>query len=340
MVAIKRGSAFDPEFLQEFEDGLFFDGPRARRKIINFTVLLLLATVIATYGVILNSDATVIGAMIVAPLMTPIMATTAALVLADSGRAARAGLTVILGVAAVILFAALLTWFIPGAIIGFSTNDQILSRTSPGLDALLVALASGAAGAFCLSRREISNSLPGVAIAISLVPPLCVVGMSFIKGEWADAGGAFLLFMTNCLAILLAGGIVFWVMGLHRSVDAQDHARVRRGGFALVVVGILLVTVPLTVTAWNVLESSISQATADQSVESWLGTSTWSVAKINVSDPHVNVVITGYGSYPPVVGLAKRLSDQFGHPMSVVLRTVQEGFSQYPPSTTPGASSP
>ena len=107
MVAISRERAFDPEFLQEFEDGLFFDGPRARRKIINFAVLLLLATVIATYGVILNSDATVIGAMIVAPLMTPIMATTAALVLANSGRAVRAGLTVILGVAAVILFAAL-----------------------------------------------------------------------------------------------------------------------------------------------------------------------------------------------------------------------------------------
>jgi hypothetical protein len=129
-------------------------------------------------------------------------------------------------------------------------------------------------------------------------------------------------------------------MGLHRSVDAEDHTSVRRGGFALVVIGMLLVTVPLTVTAWNVLESSISQVTADQSVENWLGTSTWSVAKIDVSDPSVNVVIMGYGSYPPVVGLAKRLSDQFGHPMSVVLRTVQEGFSQYPPSTTPGASSP
>jgi hypothetical protein len=102
----------------------------------------------------------------------------------------------------------------------------------------------------------------------------------------------------------------------------------------------LLVTVPLTVTAWNVLESSISQATADQSVENWLGTSTWSVAKINVSDLSVNVVITGYGSYPPVAGLATRLSAQFGHPMSVVLRTVQEGFTQYPPSTTPGANSP
>ena len=88
----------------------------------------------------------------------------------------------------------------------------------------------------------------GVAIAISLVPPLCVVGISLQQGQLDAAAGALLLFITNYLAILLAGGVVLVILGLGKMAGTQEHGRVRRRGLALFVVGILLVTVPLTLS--------------------------------------------------------------------------------------------
>ncbi len=96
----------------------------------------------------------------------------------------------------------------PDVIISFTYNSQITSRVAPGLLALITALASGAAGAYIIMREEIADSMGGVAIAISLVPPLCVVGIALSQGNWEAAGGAMLLFLTNFLAILLAGGVV------------------------------------------------------------------------------------------------------------------------------------
>ena len=92
------------------------------------------------------------------------------------------------------------------AVISFESNAQITGRVSPRLIDLYAALASGAAGAFAMSREDIADSLPGVAISISLVPPLCVVGIGLSEGQWDASLGALLLFLTNFLSILLAGG--------------------------------------------------------------------------------------------------------------------------------------
>jgi uncharacterized hydrophobic protein (TIGR00271 family) len=173
---------------------------------VNFVVLLALATVIATYGVVTDSTASVIGAMIIAPLMTPIMAAAAAVTMGSTIRLGQALRLVALGILGVIVLAMLLTFFIPDSIISFPTNSQITSRVSPGLLDLVIALAAGAAGAYAIGRQEIADSLAGVAIAISLVPPLSVVGISIAKGQWVDSGGAFLLFLTNFFAIAQTGG--------------------------------------------------------------------------------------------------------------------------------------
>ena len=186
---IARKIGFDPEYLQSFEDKLFIQGPKTPRRLINFFVLLLLATVIATYGVISDSSATVIGAMIVAPLMGPIMATAAAVVMGSALRALRSLALVVAGVIAVVIFAYLLALFVPDVVLSFDHNAEITSRISPGLLALFTALASGAAGAFIMSREEIADSIGGVAIAISLVPPLCVVGIALNQGQWGRPVG-------------------------------------------------------------------------------------------------------------------------------------------------------
>ena len=208
---------FDPAYQSTFEDKLFIEGPQTARRLVTFFTLLLLATVIANYGVLSNSTATVIGAMIVAPLMGPMMATTSAVVMGSLPRALRAFALTVAGIIAVILFSFLLSLIVPSFTISFTSNGEITSRINPGLYALLTALGAGAAGAFIISRAEIADALGGVAIAISLVPPLCVVGISLRCGQMSAARGSFLLFMTNFLAILFAGGVVLMIVGVGKS---------------------------------------------------------------------------------------------------------------------------
>ena len=134
---------FDPEYLPVMEEKLFFEGEQKKRSITNYIVLLTLATIIATYGVISGSTATVIGAMIIAPLMTPIMAATLAMVLGRAARIKRSILVVTFSALYVIGLALLLSLFISPIVIGFGSNPEIISRVSPNLLALFVALASG-----------------------------------------------------------------------------------------------------------------------------------------------------------------------------------------------------
>jgi len=189
---IFRDNKFRTDDLPGFEAKLFFEGVRQRPYLVKFFVLLFLSTVIAAYGVLNDSTATVIGAMIVAPLMTPIMATAAALVMGAIDRSVKSLLLVGAGMVMVIA----LSWLIGvsySGVISFSQNTQIVARVSPRTTDLMIALASGAAGAFAFSRDDIADSLPGVAIAISLVPPLGVVGISLSQGQWVSAWGAMLL---------------------------------------------------------------------------------------------------------------------------------------------------
>ena len=111
-----------------------------------------------------------------------------------------------------------------------STNSQITGRVTPRLLDLVVALAAGTAGAFAMSRDDVADSLPGVAVSIALVPPLCVVGISLSAGEWDHTWGALLLFLTNLLSILLAGGAIFALLGLGKGNDRRYQTARQDGG--------------------------------------------------------------------------------------------------------------
>lgn len=323
---------FDPDYLTAFEDKLFIEGPQTARRLTNFFALLLFATVIATYGVLSGSTATVIGAMIVAPLMGPIMATTAAVVMGSSLRALRGFALTVAGIAAVIIFAYLLSWVVPEVTISFTSNGEITSRINPGLYALLTALGAGAAGAFIISRAEIADSMGGVAIAISLVPPLCVVGISLQKGQLDAAAGALLLFLTNYLAILLAGGLTLVVLGLGKLATTQKHAQVRHGGFVLFVLGILIVSIPLTLTTYRAVIRMIENNSATTEVQQWLEGTSYQVVEVNVNDRLVITTVEGYGDLKPVQELANQLASALGRPILVNLRTLpaQMGTSSSP----------
>jgi uncharacterized hydrophobic protein (TIGR00271 family) len=313
---------FDPAYLPAFEDKLFLEGPQTARHLTNFFALLLFATVIATYGVLSNSTATVIGAMLVAPLMEPMMATAAAVVMGSVPRALRAFALAGAGAVCVILFSYLLAWVVPDVTISFMSDAEITSRIHPGLYALLTALGAGAAGAFITSRAEIAEALGGVAIAIALVPPLCVIGISLKLGQLDAAAGASLLFLTNFLAILLAGGVVLLVLGLGKSVVSHAQGRFRRRALLLIVVGFLLVTIPLSLTAYQNVMSARENTKAMAEVQEWLTGTSYQVDTVNANDGVVIVSVEGTGQIKPVQQLANQLAVALGQPVVVELRVL------------------
>jgi uncharacterized hydrophobic protein (TIGR00271 family) len=330
LVVKMRTNRFDPEYLPSFESKLFFEGENKNRQMQNFIVLLALATVIATYGVVTDSTASVIGAMIIAPLMTPIMAAAAAVTMGSTIRLRQALRLVTFGILGVIVLAMLLTFFIPDSMISFPTNSQITSRVSPGLLDLMIALAAGAAGAYAIGRQEIADSLAGVAIAISLVPPLSVVGISLAKGEWVDCGGAFLLFLTNFFAILLAGAIVFRLMGLERLGFVDANQDTKRRVVRVIIAGTLLITLLLAGTTYNVwVKTSELTGTAD-AVTDWLGDTSFQVVDIKIRPSEVDITIRGDDPVPPLNNLHTRLNALYGRPAKINLHVIPYASQSYP----------
>jgi len=205
--------------LEDLTEDLDLRQGDVRAKQSAFWTMLTLAGVIATAGVLADSTATVIGAMIIAPLSTPIMGIALGIVKRER---VRAGRFVALGAVVVVLIGVLATLLIPGDI-DLQGNSQITGRTSPTILDLVAAIATGIAGAVGLSRRDVAAVLPGVAIAISLVPPLAVVGVCLGEGEITMAMGALLLFLSNLVALVLAGTVIFAALG-YAGESAQDEA--------------------------------------------------------------------------------------------------------------------
>lgn len=173
----------------------------------DYYLLLLLSGSIASFGLLANSAATIIGAMIVAPLMGPILAIGYAIVAGNRRLLKRSLLALSTGALLTVTVAVII-----GGILGsIDPGSEIMGRTQPTLLDLGVALAAGATGALAQCRRDIANTLPGVAIAVALVPPLSVVGLGLALGSLPIAGGSFLLFLTNLVGIILASsGVFLW----------------------------------------------------------------------------------------------------------------------------------
>ena len=201
----------------------------------DFVALIALSTLIAGLGLLQNSGAVVIGAMLVAPLMTPLVGTGFGLV-QGNGRLVRDAMrSVILGFAIAYGLALATGILIPG----ISAEREMTSRGAPNLLDLVVALLSGVAAAYAQGRPNLISALPGVAIAAALVPPISTSGISLalwfrqlcgfqvsIGPEFAGrpldlAGGSLLLFATNIFAIILGTAIVFWAVGIDTRADAK-----------------------------------------------------------------------------------------------------------------------
>ena len=177
--------------------------------------MLVFGCLIALLGLLLNSPAVIIGAMLISPLMGPILTCGLAMTLADGELAQKAGRNLGLSTVETILIAAIGAWLSPLKDI----TPEILARINPNLMDLLVAFFSGAAGTLALcSKRPGFTIVPGVAIATAVMPPLATVGYGISTRQWNVASGAFMLFFTNLASIIVSADIVFLLVGVRSAV--------------------------------------------------------------------------------------------------------------------------
>ncbi|SEK76282.1 uncharacterized hydrophobic domain-containing protein [Maribacter orientalis] len=200
----------------------------------SFALMLVISVGIASLGLSEDSSATIIGAMIVAPLGQPIVALGGAIALGWRIQSFRMLGIIILGMISSILIAYIISLTLPD----ITPNKEMLTRTSPDLRDIGIAILAGAAGAWGYYRSEFSTILSGVAIAVALVPPLCTCGIMLEQGHFILAYGSILLFVTNLIGITFASILVFFVLGLKNS---KSRKWFYKGTIATIILGTIII---------------------------------------------------------------------------------------------------
>ena len=214
----------------------------------DFYFMVALAAAIAITGLIMNDGSVVLGAMLVSPLMSPIVGIACGIALGNIDLIRRSSASTFKGMALVLGMGVVMTFILPSV----EPTDQILSRTHPGIYDLLAALAAGAAGAYSLGRKTVAGALPGVAMSLSLEPPLAVAGYGLSTSQFWITGGAFLLFLTNLVAIVFSGVGVYLLLGMRP--PRKEGIYVVGKAIASVVAVVLILVIPLGFGTYGALK--------------------------------------------------------------------------------------
>lgn len=303
--------------LDELTDKLDLSVGAVASKRSAFWIMLVMSAVIAISGVIGDSTATVIGAMIVAPLSIPILGVALGVVTGRAPLLGRSLLLVVSGIVVVVALGFLFAQLLPNPV-NVLSNAQVVGRTSPKLMDLTAAMATGLVAAIAITRRDVGDVLPGVAIAISLVPPLGVVGVCLGSQAPALAGGAFVLFASNVVAMIITSTIVLLAAGY--AGDA-DPSTVRRGKAYLVLgAALVLVAIPMVLNSLSTLwAGQIADAARD-----WLGDApNAQVIDVDLQGDIATVSVLGPQQLPPRAQLQQKVNDLVPwNPKVVIIHTV------------------
>ncbi|WP_109468382.1 DUF389 domain-containing protein [Albibacillus kandeliae] len=234
-----------------------------------FAMLLALSVIIATMGLLRNSGAVIIAAMLVAPLMTPILGIAAAIVTGWIERALRLILIVWSAASVSVGIAWVIVWFADYPK-GVLLPQEVLSRTDPGAEDLVIALAAGLAGAYVQIQKSELSLLPGAAIGVSLVPPLSSVGILLYFHEFDRAYEAMLLFATNFGAIILSACLVYLATGAGKLLLTSTKRRRRFSvGLAMAVIFLLAIFAQLSSTTYYRYAETRSEAALANRIREW-----------------------------------------------------------------------
>ena len=311
---------------REVIDQLFPRGMPRRQFFTRFVSLMMLSTAIAVFGVLGDSTAVVIGAMLVAPLMFPVLGVAAAVVMGWPRRIVSRSLLVAAGSLLAVLLAAMISFLIPG--MATPLPAELMARTSPNLLDLGIALAAGAAGAYGQVRRHASDVLTGVAVAVALVPPLAVVGITLQLTEWQLALGATLLFLANVVGIVIAASATFLAAGFVPGRNPlKGHTQILRG-VSWAAIATIIVVLPMQFGRGAVLPESDPTDEVTAVVEEYVsgrGSATEVVdVEVEVDDgfTKVDVVVASSIDAVAVDSLAEDLADHLSSPVQLRLLLV------------------
>ncbi len=236
-----------------------------------FMVLLVLATMIATFGLFINSASVIIGAMLLAPLMQPIVSLSMGVLRQDEALEMNGAKTIAIGVLSVLLMAAVIAMVIPIE----RLTSEMAGRLSPTILDLFVAIVSGAAAAYAKSNEKILGSLAGVAIAVALVPPIAVAGIGMGWGDWSMFLTSFLLFITNLVGIVFAGAFTFAMLG-------YSPLHLAKKGITIWLVIVALVAIPLY--------ASFTKMAEDIHIQKKLSNIAFNVGEHDVKLTHIELI--------------------------------------------------
>ncbi len=263
-----------------------------------YLVLTLGAGLIATLGLLANSPAVVIGAMLVAPWIMPLRAAAFGILQGRAGLVGRALITLAVGVAITVLLSGGL-----GLLVGFPVyGSEVLSRTSPNLLDLAIAVVAGGIATYGKVHSKAVSSLAGTAIAVALVPPVCVFGLLLATHDWATARGAGLLFAANLLGILSGGLITLAAVTPHLRTRLLSS---RLGLVSLLLTALLLI--PLSGSFLNLVAKARHQS-ALQQVERAIDVSLRQRTLILGKESQLVGTSIDWGQNPPLITASVRVS--------------------------------
>ncbi len=287
-----------PEQRRDVLSQLFYEGPDRVPFLSRFALLLSMSVLIALFGLARDSGPVVIGAMLISPLTTPILGLATALVLGHPRRQLSALATLVVASVGAIGLAVLVTYLLPDPRLTTLGSEQLLDRTRPDILDLAVAVLAGAAGAYILVRREAVSALPGVAIAVSLVPPLTTVGMTLELGRSDLAADALLLYLTNMAGIVLAAALVMILLGVGAHPLEGGLTRRVKIGLTTAAVGVILVAVPLIEHTRSIYEASSDRDDIESAATVWLAGTGAELGEVKLTEGNV-VTIEVFGPEPP-----------------------------------------
>jgi len=292
-----KHAELSPDERRDVLEDLFIFGKANRRPfLIRMGALMILSTIIATAGLISDSAAVVIGAMLVAPMMNPVMAAAGAVVMGWSKRFYGAiWLVLSMGVVAVLL-SIFITVLSPDIVF---MPEQVLARTRPTFYDLLIALAAGSAGAYTITHKE-SGAIPGVAVAVALLPPLASAGVLIVAVEMELALRALVLFLTNLIAMVLAGALTFMACGVSPASARRHSAAFIKSKLWLFTLLMAAICVPLYFYSQKVIFDAEYKAAKSEILQAWLKENDLTLTGIDIRVEDRIIFLGLEGPNPPV----------------------------------------
>lgn len=187
----------------------------------DFFFMIILSILMATFGLLLDNSAIIIGSMLVAPMLYPILSLALGITISDQGLMSRsfytilksAGIGIAAAIAVTLLFSSQFSQITP----------EITSRAHPSLSYVIVAIISGLAGSFALVKPRLNDTLPGIAISVALIPPLAVVGIGIAEFDWELVSGSLLLFIVNTIGVIFASMLTFSMMNFYANREKAEE---------------------------------------------------------------------------------------------------------------------